>query len=92
MIKTSYVCDNCGAEQSTPDQFWTVGVNAAPVNYAFKNDEYVNGKKLQVCRTCLESFGIHVQKKLNEPEKPTPTTAELLVQLLSKIAMEAQDD
>lgn len=91
-IKTIYVCDNCGAEQHTPDQFWTVGVNAAPVNYHFKNDEFVQGKKLQVCRPCLESFGIHVQKKPNEPEKPVPTTAELLVQLISQISVKAVNE
>ena len=91
-IKTTYICDNCGAEQNTPDQFWTVGVNATPIRYPFKTDEYVNGKILQVCRPCLESFGIHVQKKPSEPEKPVPTTAELLVQLISQISVEAVNE
>jgi hypothetical protein len=88
-IKTIYVCDNCGAEQHTPDQFWNVGVNAELVNYPFKNDKFVQSKMLQVCRPCLESFGIYVQNKPNEPEKPIPTTAELLVKLISQISVEA---
>ena len=54
MITTIYKCDKCGLEQTTNDQFWNVGVAAQHTNYTFKNTQYVTGKTMQVCRSCLE--------------------------------------
>ena len=68
-VKTIYTCDKCGNEQENPGQFWTVGVSATPSFHPASNS-FVPGKHIHVCRPCLESFGIHVQKKPEHEENP----------------------
>lgn len=73
-----YECDKCHARQDTHDQFWTVGIKAE--SFQHNSNEFVDKKfKMQVCRACLESFGIYVQIKPNEPPRPTPPTLEDLI-------------
>lgn len=74
-----YKCDKCGSEQATADQFWTVGVKASPLNYP--HDMFVSNKHvMEVCRPCLESFGIHVQPTpKDQPQPPAPPTLEELI-------------
>ena len=86
MIKTSYICDRCKAEQPTDDQFWKIGVFAAPVAaplYSYFKSEVAN-RSLQVCRPCLEYFGILVQKKPNEVSTLIHTTEDILLELLER--------
>ena len=87
MIKTPYICDRCKAEQPTDVQFWKLGVFAAPVaapSYTYFKAEVAN-RSLQVCRPCLEYFGILVQKKSNEAPPSTRTTDDILLELLARI-------
>lgn len=79
MITTIYQCDKCKCEQPTSEQFWMVGVTATHVSWNQDGRDFVKGMSLHVCRTCLESFGIYVQKKLGEPEPPKPPTLEELI-------------
>jgi len=79
-----YKCDKCDAEQKTQEEFWTVGVTALP--YIGTTNTFVQGKSMQVCRPCLESFGIYVQKKQpHELVIPMPPTLEdLIVDLVQR--------
>ena len=83
-IRTIYTCEKCGAEQLTGDQFWTVGVQANHHAYSPQVWQFVTGKSLQVCRPCLESFGIHVQTKPNEEPAPVPTVEELIREIIER--------
>lgn len=83
-FKTIYTCDKCGHEQEKPDQFWTVGVSAK--HGIFPSDEFVMGKSMHVCRTCLESFGIHVQKNPEREQNPPqiPSVEDLIRELVQR--------
>lgn len=85
-VKTIYTCDKCGSEQDSSDQFWTVGVSANCATYPA--DWFVTGKSLQVCRPCLESFGIHVQKKPEHAESPPtiPSVEDLIREIMQRCA------
>lgn len=81
-IQTIYKCDKCGAEQSTSNQFWTVGVVAKHGHDQFEfYENFTDGKAMQVCRKCLESLGIHVSIKEKVVEN-TPVTIESLIREL----------
>lgn len=83
-IRTIYKCDKCGNEQATAEQFWTVGVSAKHHMYGSNND-FVAGKSLEVCRPCLESFGIHVQKKPGETTpSPVPSVEDLIREIIQR--------
>jgi hypothetical protein len=89
-IKTEYKCDRCGVAQATAVQFWEVGVTANCIDATFKNDSFVCGKRMQVCRTCLEILGIHTQKR--EPDAPAPPTIEELILEIVNNAMAERYD
>jgi hypothetical protein len=80
-IQTIYKCDKCGAEQDTYEQFWAVGIAALhfPLN---TERSFLADKSIQVCRPCLESFGIHVTKKPSAPVPKPPTVEELIREIL----------
>lgn len=81
MIRTIYKCDKCGNEQGESEQLWTVGITASTV-YCSTTIPY---RKIEVCRPCLESFGICVTKKKDvEPPKP-PTVEELIREIISMV-------
>lgn len=82
--KVIYTCDKCGAEQLTHEQFWTVGVQANHFGATVGPYDFVDGKKLEVCRPCLESFGIHVTTKKNEPQPKPPTVEELIREIIER--------
>jgi hypothetical protein len=47
----------------------------------------VEGKHMQVCRPCLESFGIHVQTKTKDDVVPTvPSLEELIREIVQRCA------
>lgn len=70
-IATIYKCDKCGNEQSTPEQFWKLGLTARCMSLGGShatND--INC--MYVCRPCLEALGIYVrQPKADAPPPPT---------------------
>lgn len=84
MIKTIYKCDKCGNEQDNEEQFWAVGVTAELVKYVDKM--FIAPKiSIQVCRTCLESFGIHAKPKPeNLEQEKLPTIEELIVEIVQR--------
>ena len=81
MITTIYKCDKCGNEQDTDEQFWTVGITARTKWHRDMNDVV---KSIHVCRPCLESFGIYVQKKKDEPLPEPPTVEELIREIIAR--------
>ena len=86
--QATYECDKCHAIQETDEQFWTVGVKA--VHHRYTSDSFVDETfKMDVCRTCLESFGIHVSRReKHEPPPPAPPTLEpLLSTSMSTLAL-----
>lgn len=84
-IKTIYTCDKCGGEQFSSQQFWTVGVWAtcSVVISPTTTGEKIEDKRIQVCRPCLESFGIHVKVTAGENISP-PTTEELIREIIER--------
>ena len=88
MIKTIYICEKCGHEQLTDQQFWKVGVQAHPINYPHTANSFVTGKTMEVCRPCLESFGIHVQQKQDGPAQPVPTVEDLIKEIIERCSPE----
>lgn len=87
-VKTIYICDKCGSEQDSSKQFWTVGVTATcsihPDPHGYRR--FVEDKYLQVCRPCLESFGIHVQTRPEHKDNPPqiPTIEELIREIVER--------
>jgi hypothetical protein len=80
-VTTIYKCDKCGAVQNTDNQFWTIGVTAKSRERT--SDSFVQGKSMEVCRPCLESFGLFVSKKIEEaPEYNPPTLEELIREII----------
>jgi hypothetical protein len=78
-IRTIYTCDKCGEEHDTSNNFWNVGVMAHSMNYSPSDKTFVKDKSMQVCRPCLESFGIYVTTKVNMPAPPAPPAVEELI-------------
>ena len=83
-IETFYICDKCGKKQTDNKQFWTVGVSARPDVHP--SNHFIEGKYLHVCRPCLESFGLYVQKKPEHEINPPkiPTVEELIVEIIQR--------
>jgi hypothetical protein len=80
MIKVTRHCDKCKAEVDEKEQFWNMEIRCYEGSY--KTDFQTPVKTLQVCRPCLESFGIHVIRKDNEKPKPVPTIESLFKAIL----------
>ena len=84
-VQTIYKCDKCGAEQGTVDQFWTVGVFAHVYNGSLNTySPAIDGDyKMQVCRKCLEEFGIHASNRPpKEPARAPITLEDLIIELV----------
>lgn len=85
MITTTFKCDKCKGEQSDQKQFWTLGVG-----YAHYPTKPVIGQTLsiQVCRPCLESFGLLANPAVKPPSPPPPTTEDLIIEVLARCGIE----
>jgi len=85
MITTIYKCDKCGNTQKTPEQFWRVGVVVNIVTSKLYNVLYESSPHtMQVCRDCLEHFGIHPQKKtIESPTYNPPTLEDLIIEIVN---------
>ena len=87
--KTIHTCDKCGTEISGSDQKWKVGVFAkcmlpsalADSNFSTRY-EVTKDHAMEVCRPCLEAFGIYATKKEQPQEAPQPPTLEDLIREL----------
>lgn len=79
---TTYICDVCGAEQSTCEQFWTFGLSLKPQN----SSAFVGGhvKTFDACRACAEKFRMLPYVKTPKPETP-PSIPELLREILTRL-------
>jgi len=85
MITTFYICDKCGSEQESSDQFWKVSVMADKA--ALSPDWKYTHKSMHVCRQCLEALGIFPSKETKEdPAYSPPTIEELIVEIVRKEA------
>jgi hypothetical protein len=83
-VVTTYTCDRCFAEQTSKDQFWTVGVTAKAHSYNSGNAPYAI-TPMEVCRDCLENLGIYPQTKTTEqPTYNPPTLEDLIVELVQR--------
>jgi hypothetical protein len=83
-VNVIYKCDKCGNEQNTSEQFWTVGVTANHGTGCSRH--FVEDKFMQVCRTCLESFGICVRTKKQDPQinQAIPSVEELIREIIER--------
>lgn len=78
-IITNYICDKCNDSQVTPQQFWTLGLH---LNHNFSNPY----KTINLCRNCLESFGIHATDETKKsPDYNPPKTVEDLFREIIEI-------
>lgn len=75
--KTIYKCDKCGAEQETPVQFWTLQVTARTEGGEFESS--VSGLRIEVCRECLEKYGIYSKQKPKQTPEENKVTIESLI-------------
>jgi len=81
MIKTEYICDRCGAVQTTVQQFWKVAVTVSALESpAFGSSGMKFG---QWCRACVERIGLlpKVQTKDESPTLP-PTLEEMIREII----------
>lgn len=89
-IRTTYICDRCGAEQCTQTQLWNVRMSldslANPNNFSTTHP-------LQAlwCRKCCKETGLF---PVNEPTPkdpiphPTQSTSEKLENIIREIVLE----
>ena len=82
--KTIYTCDKCGNEQDTSVQFWTIGISANP--HLRPSPCFVEKMSMQVCRKCLESFGVHIRSTPDkqEPINAIPTLEEAIIDIVRR--------
>jgi len=83
MVKTQYICDKCGDSQSTPEQFWTVGVGLTP----FTSDSNMTSSpkyRENWCRACAEKTGFLIVTKPENTVETQPTIADLVREILAR--------
>jgi len=84
---TIYKCDKCGEVQPNNGQFWTVGIKAQCQGGGYSGDYktawYIGDQyKMEVCRACLESFGIYAKKREAQPAQPAPSLEDLIREIV----------
>ena len=85
MIKTTYICDRCNAEQATREQFWSIGVWASGSG-SYDDRANIDKRSIQVCRPCLEALGVHVQAVTKAaPAFVERTTEDILRELIERV-------
>jgi hypothetical protein len=75
--KTIYTCDKCGAEQLTKTQFWTLQITARTEGDEFESS--VSGLMIEVCRECLEKYGIYSKQKPKQTTEENRVTIESII-------------
>ena len=85
-VTVEYKCEKCGHVQSTPEQFWELLVHVEHYPNGDRVNKWQTPKfKMQVCRPCLESFGINVQKKAEGPTPVYPTIEDLITEIVQSV-------
>ena len=79
-ITTIYKCDKCGNEQDNRDQFWNVEISISAHYYSKQSQ-----KAIDVCRQCLESFGILVRRENKATLPPPPTVEDLIREIIAMV-------
>ena len=82
-IKTDYSCDACLASQNTKKQFWEVGVAVR----CHDGPQYTLNyhRKMDLCRNCLEAFGIYVSEETKKsPEYQPPSLEDMIIQIVQQ--------
>ena len=86
MIKTTYICDRCKAEQANNEQFWSIGVWATHGGGSYSDSAQQHKKSIQVCRPCLEALGVNVSRETAaKPSYVERPTEDILIELLERI-------
>lgn len=70
----TYKCDCCGAEQTTPTQFWQLNLYARAIELQESSTPRTPTRTAHVCRNCLEEFGLYQQPPNVEEPTPGPFT------------------
>jgi len=89
MIKVTYCCDRCKAEQDKPEQFWEIGIitKSAGAGWPYSTPT----QKIQLCRLCIEYFGIVPYVKTPvEQQVPPPTLEDMIVEIVTNAITNAQ--
>ena len=85
-VQTIYKCDKCSKEQPTMAQFWEISISANTI------DDPRSGyprATIQVCRACLESYGIYAKKETKEAVGYSPpSTEELILEVLGRCGIQ----
>ena len=96
MITTTYTCDRCKAEQTTKQQFWTVGVVAITRDRSLPDPRYAGYVEwapvgsMQVCRPCLDALGVQMKREAVRPgTPPQPTLEEVIAEIATEAAIRA---
>ena len=82
-VKTTYTCDKCKKVQEEKGDLWHVGIS---VNCG-KPASYTNAPlRMEVCRPCLESFGIYMKDKDTGSivTDPIPTLEALIEEIVQR--------
>lgn len=82
-------CDKCNKEITKGDQMWQVGVTAQcyplyGAGNAIDRKDFVTGKVMDVCRPCLESFGVHVRREEPTVTIGTPSLEDLIREIVQQ--------
>ena len=87
MITTTYKCDKCQKVQMTPEDFWEMHLRTNPAMTGGRSS--VPQRTLQVCRRCLEDFGlVPIRTKREEPVPAKPTVEELIREMVERAVEE----
>jgi hypothetical protein len=79
-IVVTRFCDKCKKEVDKDAQLWNVDVSAS--SYPNRNEFHAPQKSTQVCRPCLESFGIHVITRNHEEPPKAPSISDLVLEII----------
>jgi len=91
MIKTEYICDNCGAVQQTPEQMWEIGIAYSHTPMSAYSTT-IKHQQLW-CRECMVKkhlLGDEVEKKKVEAPPIAPSLEDLIRTLIQE-EMDARD-
>jgi hypothetical protein len=86
---TIHTCDKCKQEIRDINQKWVLKVTADSY-YTLSRFQSTPLKELEVCRPCLESFGIHVKTKPTPDTPPPPTVEELFTELVQRCQLPSE--
>ncbi len=87
-VKTTYTCDKCKKEVDKESDLWELGIEARNKgsssfsSFKITIKDFVRGQSIEVCKPCLESFGLYVTEKTPEKEKALELSVEQRIRLI----------